>query len=186
MPGHEEMLAEAEMLWASVLHQVGDDRLSVPSGCPDWTNRDLVNHVIGGGHRYSMLLDGASADETVFTRDVDYVADGAITEFWRSEEMLRASVAAADLSVHVDHRVGRRPGRDLVPMRTMELTLHALDLCTGIDAEWHPSDELAGYLLSDAAAIIDDIRAAGAFAPATESVSSSPIDRLLAFAGRRP
>ncbi|WOC14441.1 maleylpyruvate isomerase family mycothiol-dependent enzyme [Gordonia sp. MP11Mi] len=184
MSVHESMLTESANLWSAVLDHVGDAALASPSGCPNWTNRDLINHVIGGGHRYAMLLDGASADDTVHTRDIDYVAEGAIAQFWRSEELLRASVDAADLSVDVDHRVGRRPGADLVPMRTMELTLHALDLCVGVGVEWRPADALALYLLSDAASIIEDIRGAGAFAPATEPVSSAPVDRLLAFAGR--
>ncbi|MGO3325167.1 TIGR03086 family metal-binding protein [Gordonia sp. (in: high G+C Gram-positive bacteria)] len=184
MSAHETMLSEGEALWASVLDRVDDDHLTAASGCPGWTNRDLINHVIGGGHRYSMLLDGAAADDTAFTRDVDYVADGAVSEFWRSEELLRASAATADLSADVDHRVRRRPGRDLVPMRTMELTLHTLDLCTGIGVEWTPSAALAEYLLTDAASIIEDIRGAGAFAPATEPASHAPVDRLLAFAGR--
>lgn len=184
MTDHAVMLAAGQALWVDVLERVADEALATPSGCPDWTNRDLINHVIGGGHRYSMLLDGSTAEETVFTRDIDYVADGAVAEFWRSEELLRASIDAADLFVDVDHRAGRRPGADLVPMRTMELTLHALDLSEGIGVQWLPSDALALYLLSDAETIIEDIRAAGAFAPATEPTSDRPVARLLAFAGR--
>ncbi|GAA4641875.1 maleylpyruvate isomerase N-terminal domain-containing protein [Gordonia humi] len=183
MTDHMLMLAEGEGLWESVSAGVSADQLGLESGCAGWSNRDLLNHVIAGGHRYSMLLDGATVEETAFTRDLDYVAAGS-DEFRRYEDRLHASIEAADLAVDVDHRAGRRPGRDLIPMRTMELVLHTRDLCDGIGAAWEPSATIVDYLLTDAASIIEDLRDAGAFDPATTPTSSSAVDRLLAFAGR--
>ncbi|MDV6305923.1 maleylpyruvate isomerase N-terminal domain-containing protein [Gordonia amicalis] len=178
-------LDEAARLWADHLANAGPERLRDASGCAGWTNRDLINHLIGGGYRYSMLLEGASAADTLSTRDVDYLEAGdPIAEFWRSENAFRAAVGSADLDVDVDHRAGRRPGRQLLVMRIMELALHSHDLCVGIDAEWEPSDGLVGFLLTDAAPVIEELRAAGLFEAPIEPASESAADRLLAFAGR--
>jgi hypothetical protein len=48
----------------------GDQR---PSVLPGWTVFDLVNHVIGGGLRYRMILDGADQQAMAATRDQDHV-----------------------------------------------------------------------------------------------------------------
>lgn len=178
-------LDDAARLWAEHLAKAGPETLGGASGCAGWTNRDLINHLIGGGYRYAMLLDGASAADTLKTRDVDYVGAGDPTaEFWRSENAFRAAVDSADLDVEVDHRAGRRPGRQLVLMRIMELALHSHDLCVGIGAEWTPSDGLVDFVLTDAGPVIEELRAVGLFEAPIEPASESAADRLLAFAGR--
>ncbi|MCR8895560.1 TIGR03086 family metal-binding protein [Gordonia sp. GONU] len=178
-------LDEAARLWADHLANAGPERLGEASGCAGWTNRDLINHLIGGGYRYAMLLEGASAADTLATRDVDYVGAGdPVAEFWRSDNAFRAAVDSADLDVEVDHRAGRRPGRQLLVMRIMELALHSHDLCVGLDAEWAPSDGLVEFVLTDAAPVIEELRGAGLFEAPIEPASDSAADRLLAFAGR--
>ncbi|WP_238419151.1 maleylpyruvate isomerase N-terminal domain-containing protein [Gordonia sp. 'Campus'] len=178
-------LDEAARLWADHLADVGPESLGKVSACAGWTNRDLINHLIGGGYRYAMLLEGASAADTLTTRDVDYVGAGdPIDAFWLSDNAFRAAVDAADLDVEVDHRAGRRPGRQLLVMRIMELALHSHDLSVGLDATWVPSDGLVGFVLTDAAPVIDELRAAGLFEAPIDPVSDGAADRLLAFAGR--
>lgn len=179
-----DVLDEAAQLWKDVLAQVSGSDLDARSGCTDWTNRDLINHLIGGGDRYAMLLGGASAEESATTRDHDYVIDGWMGEFQRSDNRFRDALATTDLDVTVDHRVARRPGRELIPMRIMELTLHTHDLCVGLGAQWGPSESLASYLLTDAASLVEEFRRFGAVAPARTPQSESPADRILAFAGR--
>lgn len=177
-------LYDAEQLWADALAQVGPAALDRPSGCGEWTNRDLINHTIGGGHRYAMLLAGASAADTVATRGTDYIVDDPVGEFWTYETMLREAAGDADLDELVDHRAGPRPGHQLLTMRAMELTLHTHDLAVGIGIEWVPSDALADYVLTEATPILEEFRAMGMIGPAVEPASSSAEDRLLAIAGR--
>lgn len=182
-------LLDAEQLWADALAQVGPATLDRPSGAESWTNRDLINHVTGGGHRYAMLLAGGSAVDAETTRGTDYIVDDPVGEFWSYETMLRESAAAADLDALVDHRAGPRTGEELLLMRAMDLTLHTHDLCVGIGLRWEPSEALATYLLTDASSIIEQLRGLGLFGPAVEYAgadveSTSEADRLLAFAGR--
>lgn len=178
------MLDAAEQVWSELQSQIGDAELAAPSGCADWTVRELINHVIGGAERYAMLLDGATAEDTATTRGRDYVADGAADTFRVFEARFRDAVARADLDVPVDHRVARRPGRELFGMRVMELALHAHDLAVATDADWRPGDELGTYLLREASPLIEEFRAVGAVGAPTRPHSDSPADRFLAFAGR--
>ncbi|GAB19108.1 hypothetical protein GOEFS_075_00290 [Gordonia effusa NBRC 100432] len=179
-----QVLADAEQLWAGALGQVRADVLDDSSGCADWTNRDLINHVAGGGHRYSMLLTGASAEDTAATRNSDYVGTDPVAEFWRYENLFVSVARSANLDLLVDHRAGRRTGRELLTMRVMDLTLHTHDLCCGIDVAWEPPERVTKYLLTDAAAVIEELRGLGLFGAACTPRSASSTDRLLAFAGR--
>lgn len=131
-----------------------------------------------------MLLQGRDAAATAVTRNNDYIGADAVAQFWRYERMLRQAADAADLGALVDHRAGPRPGTVLLTMRVMELTLHTKDLCDGLDMRWDPSDDLACYLLEEAASIIDELRSKGLFGPATISHSAASADRLLALSGR--
>ncbi|MEZ5211340.1 MULTISPECIES: TIGR03086 family metal-binding protein [unclassified Gordonia (in: high G+C Gram-positive bacteria)] len=180
----DRTLDDAEALWAAALSSAGAGTLSAPSGCGEWSNRELIDHVIGGADRYRMLIEGASAGDTAVTRGRDYIGDDPVAAFWRYERALRAAASSADLGLPVDHRAGPRSGTELMTMRVMELTLHAQDLCVGLGIPWAPPERLCEYLLTEAAPVIDGLRGLGLFAAATAPRSATPADRLLAFTGR--
>jgi uncharacterized protein (TIGR03086 family) len=178
------LLGDAEQLWVSALTSATGSSLDDASGCPGWSLRDLVNHVTGGGLRYAMLLEGATAAATATTRELDFVGDDPVAEFWRHEKRFRQAVDTADLDLEVDHRAGRRPGRELVTMRIMDLVLHTHDLSRGVGVDWDPPEPLTEHLLTDGATVIDGLRDMGLFGSAITPVSDDPRDRLLAFTGR--
>ncbi|QKT07506.1 TIGR03086 family protein [Gordonia sp. X0973] len=177
-------IEEAERFWAAVLTRVTDADLDEPGGCGTWSNRELINHVIGGGHRYAMLLDGATAAQTAATRDTDYVGTDPLDRFWEYARMAHEAAETADLDAIVDHRAGRRTGHSLLTIRVAELALHARDLCVGIGAAWEPPSDVVEYLLDSAAPEVEELRAQGLFGPALTPASDSAADRLLAFTGR--
>lgn len=179
----EELLGEAETLWVSGLEQLGPD-LDVPSGCGEWSVRDLVDHVAGGAQRYRILLDGGSAADTAATRGLDYVGTDPIGIFWEHEHRLRESAERVDLDRLVDHRAGKRSGASLMALRLLELTLHSKDLADALSADWTPPVGLTDYLVGVGAPLIDDLRVLGLFGPALAAPSDASADRLLAFAGR--
>lgn len=186
LPQLEELLDIAEAHWKTALASIGPHAYDRPSGCPGWSVRDLVNHVNGGGHRYAMLLDGASAADTSLTRGQDYIGNDAPATFQTFQALMRQTAFAATLSALVDHRAGPRSGTHLLIMRIMDLTLHTKDLCDGLGLKWHPPAAIVDFLLSEAAPIIDELRAQGHFGPLVSSPSTKPWDRLLALAGRSP
>ncbi|ALG83414.1 isochorismatase [Gordonia phthalatica] len=179
----EELLGEAESLWVAGLESLGDD-IDVPSGCGDWTIRQLVDHVAGGGERYRILLDGGSAADTAATRGLDYIGDDPIGTFWEHEHQLRESAERADLSVLVDHRAGKRSGAELMVLRLLELTVHSKDLADALGTPWRPGDELTDFLLREAADVVDQMRALGHIGAVMPTESGDAADRLLAFVGR--
>nr|WP_268896110.1 maleylpyruvate isomerase N-terminal domain-containing protein [Gordonia zhaorongruii] len=178
-------LHAAERLWRGVLETASVDALECSSGCGDWSNRDLIDHVIGGAERYRMLLDGAVEADVARTRGKDYVGERGLDSYDDYERALLEAVERADPEVMVDHRLGPRSGASLVNMRIMELVLHAADLCSGLSIEWNPTAELADYVRLECGAIIEDLRDAGTFAPARSPTSDDPGELLQAFAGRR-
>ena len=179
----DELLGQAEALWVAGLERLEGD-LEAPSGCGDWTVRQLVDHVAGGGDRYRILLDGGTAEDTAATRHLDYIGDDPIGVFWDHEHRLRESAERADLAKLIDHRVGPRSGTELMVMRLLELTLHSKDLADALHTEWDPPVELAEYLLVEGAGVLDEMRALGHIGPAADAESSVAAERLLAFAGR--
>lgn len=182
----DNALNDAERLWVDVLSGVTPDMREAPTLCGDWTVADLINHVAGGGERYSMLLAGRSADDTATTRDNDYIGDDPVALFWTYENAFRSAASIADLTAHVDHRAGTRTGHNLVDLRIMDLTLHAHDLSETAGVRWQPTDALVRYLLDEIPPTITELRQLGLFGPAIVTTAADPADLLLALAGRVP
>src|SRR5690349_15751990 len=67
------------------LPAVRDADLDRPSACPGWSVFDLVNHVIGGGHRYLPPVRGAAAADLAPTRTQDHVPPDPLAHFRRWE-----------------------------------------------------------------------------------------------------
>ena len=116
------------------LTELRSEQLDRSSSCAGWSVYDLVNHVIGGGHRYGLLLKGASAEDLAPTRTEDHVRPDPVTSYVRWEEPLRSAFrepGALERLVH--HPAGDRSGLDLLRMRTLELALHAWDLAQSLE-----------------------------------------------------
>lgn len=100
---------------AGRLRLVPLDRLEADSACPGWSVRELVNHVIGGGHRYLLLLRGAPSEQLAATRTQDHAGADPSASFRRWQEPLAAEFATAGaLARVVHHPVGDRSGADLL------------------------------------------------------------------------
>lgn len=162
------------------------DQLDRPSSCPEWSVYDLVNHVIGGGHRYRLLMHGAPAEQLAPTRTQDHVHPDPVTSYFRWEEPLRTAfheTGALERVVH--HPAGDRSGLDLLRMRSLELTLHAWDLARSLDLDEALDAELAGYLLARCMYLVDELRERDMYGPDHPAEQgASPQDELLRRTGR--
>jgi uncharacterized protein (TIGR03086 family) len=162
------------------------DQLDQPSSCAGWSVYDLANHVIGGGHRYLLLLEGAPAERLTSTRSEDHVRPDPLASYRRWQEPLRAAFAepgALERVVH--HPAGDRTALDLLRMRTLDLTLHAWDLARSLELDEALDGELARYLLARCMYLVDELRDKGLYGPAhgTED-GAAPQVRLLRLTGR--
>jgi len=162
------------------------DRLEEPSVCAGWSVYDLVNHVIGGGHRYLLLMQGAAAEELAPTRSQDHVHPDPVTSYLPWEEPLRSAFQEAGAFQRVVHHpAGDRSGLDLLRMRTLELTLHAWDLARSLGLDETLDDELAGHLLGQSLYLVKDLRGKGMYGPDRGADDAdSPQTALLRRTGR--
>ncbi len=144
--------------------------------CDEWDVRALVNHVVGGASRYTMLLHGATADEVVATVALDHLGGDPIGSFERrAQEVAQAFGEPGALSRTVHHPTGDISGQGLLELRITEFAVHAWDLSRAIGADEQIDPALVNEMwerLSVAGTRLDD--------------GESRLDRLLHLTGRRP
>ncbi len=150
-----------------------------PTPCTDFSCHQVVEHLFG-----SLVQLGAMAGA-----QVQNPQEGSLEN--------RISVMAAQAidawrSVDLDSLVPGPGGRDMpaspaASILPVELVLHGWDLAQGSDQQIHISDELVDYLRGLAGMVVPPARAGGSFADEVPSAGdASALDRLAAFAGRRP
>ena len=170
------------------LRLVRPDDWERPTPCAEWDVRALVNHVVGGNRRYTMLLNGASAVEVEAARSADHLGDDPLASFRATGVEVTAAFGqegALDRTVH--HRVGDRTGAELLAMRVLDVAVHSWDLACAIDADDTLDADVVEFLLTVVPAL-EASRQLGAFAaPLGEPpVGGSSQDRLLHLLGRQP
>lgn len=179
-------LSRANAAFEQRLRLVGEVDWTLPTPCSEWDVHALVNHVIGGNRRYTMLLRGASAESVDRTRTDDHLGGDALTAFATTARELAAVFGEDGAATRIAHHpVGDRTGADLLAMRVIDVTVHAWDLgrALGVDVTLEP--EAVEFALAHAA-VIEAGREHGSFAtPAgPPPIATSPQARLLRLAGR--
>ena len=185
-PRIEINLDRAETCWVMALSRVSEDDLHLRSGCREWTNEQLINHLLGGGLRYAMLLDQFTPAEVEATRGQNHLGGDRLESFWKHERAFRTAVRRCDLDAQVAHRIGLMPGHQLVRMRILELALHAADLSAGTGDEWPIDGELAEFMSTELEELILELGSTGGYAaPGPKpGTGASHAQRVLNVSGR--
>ena len=130
------------------LRDIGAADWGLPTPCADWSVWELVNHVVGGARRYTMLLHGADTAVVDATRALDHISPEPLKAFRSvSEDMVAAFHEPNALQRTVQHRAGARSGRELLEMRVLEFTVHGWDLARAIDVDAAMSPQLIEVVL---------------------------------------
>ena len=165
---------------------IGTDDWHRSTPCTDWDVYALVNHVLGGNTRYTMLLHGASADEVNRTRTDDHVGADPVASFVTTAgELAKAFGEPGVMTRTTHHPLGDRTGAELLAMRVIDLTVHAWDLARALGTDDSLDPQAVEFALAHAD-VIDAGRPYGSFAGpiATQPGDQSTQARLLHLSGR--
>ena len=168
-----------------VVADLRPDQLTLPTNCPDWDVRALLDHILGGARMYVAANEGRLVAEDA----------GEIV----GEDPSLAVAEVAEANVASWRQPGALDGERTYPFGTFpagaglvsnigEVALHAWDVAqaTGQAARLDP--EVAALVLDLYAHVpMDDLRAHGVYGPEIAVPDSAPVqDRLLGFLGRQP
>lgn len=168
-----------------IIAGVRPDQLTLPTPCPPWDVRHIINHMVSG----SLFFAGLIAGEPPLDRSGDFLGDDPPAAFRASAQRLSAAFAAPGmLSQTFDTPFLALSGAQVVLMRVSEIAVHTWDVAsaTGQLARMDPA--LAGPPTRFLLAIPDRLRGPdGPFDPVVPvGADADPVARLAAAAGRDP
>lgn len=184
-----EQLERSILEFGARLRLVRPEHWNLPTPCTEWDVRQLVNHVLGGAVRYTMLLHGATAEEVGATRTLDHIGEDPLRSFdHKAREVATAFRETGALSRTVHHPAGDRTGEELLEMRIAEFAVHAWDLARAIGADERLDPALAEAMWNCLAATGTRLDRRGYFeAPAGRFPDDGTAQtKLLHLAGRLP
>jgi uncharacterized protein (TIGR03086 family) len=160
------------------------DQWSLPTGCPDWTVREVVNHVVAG----CRMVDAAFAGQA----PPDWGADqlGGADPVAVLGEALAANQAEFGKPGALERVIGtprgEQPAGMLAQMRVAELIVHAWDVARATGQPTDLDPELSGRILAWWRSALDGVPRDGMpFAderPAPPGATQA--DALAAYLGR--
>jgi uncharacterized protein (TIGR03086 family) len=186
LDGIEQLDAVVAML-NKVAGNIGKDQFDNPTPCAQWTVRDLFNHMIGG----ATLFAGALRGEAVSPPEpgTDFSGDDPAGTL---EKALATLAAAARAEGALDRTLtlpfGQMPGAAFVRFVALDGTVHSWDLAKATGQSVDPPDELVAEVQAFAEQAIPPAGRDGeTFAmPVEPPAGATPLERLVAYAGRRP
>jgi uncharacterized protein (TIGR03086 family) len=165
---------------------IGEDRLDLPTPCPDWIVRDLLQHLVDATLGF---VGGTEGLDATVHRPVGDDPSGAFAAACEMAVTAFGSPGLLEREVRFPG-FGRVPGRVLVGGHLVDVLVHRWDLARAIGAPAELDEDLATAALRIAGRYPDDpvVRGPGAAFghPVPVPEDASPTDRLVAFLGRVP
>ena len=167
-------------LLAGVVGDISPDQLDRPSPCAEFTVRGVLEHMIGGATAFAAAYRGETAAEP----DLSDVLAG----FGPALGNLGAAVSAPGaLDKTVAAPFGEVPGETFARFIVLDGLVHGWDMATATGQAYDPPDELVAAVDAFARQALDPLRDGQTFAEAVEpATDASPLERLVAYTGRRP
>jgi uncharacterized protein (TIGR03086 family) len=162
---------------------VKPDQFDNPTPCPDWTVRQLVNHVVTGNKLFAALVTGGSRPD----RSADHLGTDPLGAFRATVREVRAAFATdGALERTYVLPIGPVRGAFALRMRVNEMFIHAWDVARATGQSTDLDPEMAEQVLAvfRAAPVIPrgPGKAFGEEQPVPAHASAA--DRVAAFAGR--
>lgn len=172
---------------ATLVHATSASQLDNATPCQKWAVRDLLNHVVGGGYMFATCLSGGTVD--LSTDPGDLLGDDHAAAFDAAIAAFRAALAGTDdLSTMVTLPFGTMPADVALRIAAGDLLVHSWDLAQATGQSFDPpADFVASAEPFFHEFLQMEIRDGDTFADAaTAPTGATPIERLVAFAGRQP
>ena len=182
-------LLKAVDLAGDVLAAVRPEQYDSTTPCPDYSVRQLSNHLVSVLRRVAVI--GAGGQFFSVPHFAEDVADGAWAEAWAAgtKELRSVWTDPAVLGREIGLPWGPVPGAVAAVIYTNEFVLHTWDLAkaTGQSPEWDET-VLAGPLAAMHRAVPREPRGGQVpFGPVVDVPEDAPaIDRLVGWYGRTP
>lgn len=187
-----EALVAANDEFTTRLQQVSAAQWQLPTPCPDWDVRGLVNHMLLGVRMSIQVLSGLPRDEVIAALDEDMLrgdVDPVATFTDLAEQMVQGFSGRGGLEGMVAHPGGDFPRIVFLGFRAADSAVHAWDLGTAIGADATLDEGLVQFLWDDVAPRKDMMLASGLFGdgPSGTVGEDAPLQhRYLDLLGRRP
>ena len=168
------------------------EQWDLPTPCPDWTVRQLVNHVVGGNRLFTRVLRGEPLpplDQLGRRAGEDQLGDDPAHAYAASAgEMLAALRTPGVLAGTYTVPAATLPGPALVHLRTVETLVHGWDLARATGRPAPFPDDLAEGELAFSRDLLGRLpEGRHPFGPSRPVSDDAPaIDRLAALLGRAP
>ena len=185
-------LAPAARRMAELITNIPDDRLDGPTPCPDYSLRDLVEHVDGLSLAFAAAAVKAAGPHTegAPSGDGNRLADGwrtripqqlaAMAEAWQDPDAWEGMTRAGGIDL---------PGEVMGVVALDELVVHGWDVAraSGQDYDCDPAalETVHGFATEVAAGSEEDRQ--GLYGPPVAVDDSAPLlDRVIGLTGRDP
>jgi uncharacterized protein (TIGR03086 family) len=178
-----ELLAAAAPRTVAVVRAVSDDQLSRPTPCPDYSVRDLLNHL------YDVVVNfqaHAARQEVDWSAKTDHLTEGWRDRFAaEADRLIEAWADPAALE-------GDSPGMGLPQgtvgeMALIDLVVHGWDLARATGQPFDVAPEVLAATHGFMDRMSETGRQMGAFgAPVPTTGAATELDRLLGRTGRDP
>lgn len=187
-----EALQAANTEFETRLNLVTDNQLALPTPCPDWNVRELMNHMLLGTRMSVQVLSGMPRAEVISFLDDDLFAatDDPVASFIDlAGQMVARFSGPGGLDGIVEHPAGDFPRAMFCGFRVADAACHAWDLARAIGADETLDEELVRFAWSDAQPQGEMLAASGMFGDSASGTiaDDAPLQtRYLDLMGRRP
>jgi uncharacterized protein (TIGR03086 family) len=175
-----------------LIDTIPDAQWQLPTPCPDWTVRQLVNHLVGGNRLFTRVLRGTPlppVQELGRRGAEDQLGEDAAGAFRSSADQMLAAFGEPGV-LERTHTVpaATLPGPAVVHLRTVETLVHGWDLARATSQPAPFPDELVEEELTFSRELLARLpEGRRPFGPSRAVADGAPaIDRLAALLGRAP
>jgi uncharacterized protein (TIGR03086 family) len=178
-----DRLATAVPVTGRLVDAIESGQWELPTPCPDWTVRDVVNHLVLGHRRFAAAITGGTPPPT----GTDLLGGDPGSAYRSSAEaMLAAFRSEGALDRPMTIPAGTLPGSVACELRVVEALVHGWDLARATDRPLEFPADLVGESIAFSRVQVGRVPADRTpFGPSQPVADDAPpLDRLAALLGR--